>query len=236
MDKEHLFKIILSAMLFVGAQASNAETVVPVKENENVSIQISKENYNRILVESDKIIKLRFPQNRLSVERDDDGSVYLDALDDRPFTLFVTTTGGRHFSALVKVSELNGQTVRFVETKKPLKRLVSKKKPRDNYAEKIKSLVSATAHEQVITGYKVNDAKIRPVYLKPSLKANLAFSLFDKKTVSQKFTLSNHSSKPIRFDQRWFKDKNTRALLVKNDVIYPNQTIDVVRVVEVSRG
>ncbi|WP_419421625.1 TraK domain-containing protein (plasmid) [Legionella sp. D16C41] len=209
---------------------------MPVKENENVTIQISKDNYNRLLFEKDKIIKLRFPQNYLNVERDDDGSVYLDALDDRPFTLFVTTKGGRHFSAMVTVSESTGETIRFFEKRTPAKKVARQEKPKDTYAEKIKSLVSATEREQAIPGFKANAIKVRPIYLKPSLKAELAFSLSDEKTVSQKFLLANRSSKPIRFDQRWFKDNKTRALLVKNEVIYPNQTIDVVRVLAVSHG
>lgn len=236
MDKKFLFKMVLAGVLAAGTQTVIAETVVPVKENENVAIQISKDNYNRLLVEKDKIIKLRFPQNHLSVERDDDGSVYLDALDDRPFTLFVTTKDGRHFSAMVTVSESNGKTIRFIEKRVPAGKVSRREKPKDTYAAMIQSLVAATEREQVVPGFKVNAIKVKPVYLKPALKASLAFSLSDKKTVSQKFLLANRSSKPIRFDRRWFKDNKTRALLVKSDVIYPNQTIDVVRVLEVSHG
>ncbi len=236
MDKKFLFKAVLAAVLTAGTQAVLAETVVPIKENENVTIQISKDNYNRLLFEKDKIIKLRFPQNHLSVERDDDGSVYLDALDDRPFTLFVTTKGGRHFSALVTVSESTGETIRFIEKTIPVSKVAQKTKPKDTYAEKIKSLVAATEREEELAGFKANAIRVKPVYLKPSLKAELAWSLSDKNTVSQKFLLANRSSKPIRFDKNWFKDKKTKALLVKSEVIYPNQTVDVVRVLEVSHG
>ncbi len=236
MHKTFLFKTLLAGLLAAGTQTACAETVVPVQENENVAIQISKDNYNRLLVEKDKIIKLRFPKTHLSVERDDDGSVYLDALDDRPFTLFVTTKGGRHFSAMVMVSESKGETIRFIEKRTPARKVVRREKPKDTYADKLKLLVAATLHEKAMSGFKANAIKVKPVYLKPSLKAELAFSLSDEKTVSQKFLLANRSSKPIRFDKRWFKDNKTQAFLVKNDVIYPNQTIDVVRVLEVSHG
>lgn len=234
---KYAFKILLAGLLGTAVQTINAETVVPVKENENVKIQISKDNYNRLLVEKDKIIRLRFPENHLNVEHDKDGSVYLDARDDRSFTLFVTTEKGRHFSALVTVSESNGETIRFIEQKSP-SRLVTQKQPRikDPYAEKIKALVSATSKEASMAGYKVNAIKVKPVYLLPSLKAELSYSLSDADTVAQKFSISNRSSKPIRFDKRWFKDEKTQALLVKNELIYPNQRIDVIRVMEVSHG
>ncbi len=235
MDK-FLLKTLSLIFLFLSTEAAVAETVVPVKENENVSIQVSRDNYNRLLVEKDKITRLRFPQKHLSVERDEDGSVYLDVLDDRPFTIFVTTQGGRHFSALVSVAESAGETIRFIEKGASQKVLSRKARPRDLYAEKIKSLIASTEREEKLKGYQANTTKVRSVYLKPSLKAELVWSLSDKNMVSQKFHLINRSSKPISFDESWFKVKATRALMVKNNVIYPNQTVDVVRVLEVAHG
>ena len=225
--------VLLPLLLSTPVQA---EKVLTFKENDNVALSISRDNFNRLLVAGDKITNLRFPQNYLSIENDKDGSVYLDAKDDRPFTLFVTTQKGRHFSATITLSQSQGQTIKFVPFKPKPKRLVTKSKPKLSHQTKLVRLIKAVEKEKNLAGYTPSAANGKPVSLVPNLKSHFNYALENNHEIAQKFTLENRGWKPIRFDEKWFKNKETLALLVKSNVIYPHQSLEVIRVQGASHG
>lgn len=219
------------------AMPVHAEKIIQFKENKNVEVTISRDNLNRLLVANDKIINLRFPQSYLNIENDKDGSVYIDARDDRPFTLFVTTRSGRHFSATVKLSNDYGQTIKFVP-ERVVRRFAAKAKPKKkvSYQSQLVKLMKAAEQEKGLVGFKATQPHSKAVKLLPTLKSALKYSLTNNKQIVEKFTLNNTGWKPIPFDSTWFKNKDTKALLVKSQVIYPRQSLTVLRVQGVQHG
>ena len=108
--KRNIYIAIMGLSSIVGV---HAETKLNFTENSNIKFSISRAQYNRLLVKNDAIKSLYYPEKNLTVKYLEDGSVYADALDDRPFTLFVETKAGRHFSAKISIENVDGQTIQF---------------------------------------------------------------------------------------------------------------------------
>ncbi|MCG6230259.1 TraK domain-containing protein [Vibrio furnissii] len=97
--------------------ASESETRPPkvyeVKNNELVKISLSSVDLNRIVILNDKVSEINCPAGfcTLSKERDSSGGTLLsigasaqmtqNGYEFPPFTMFIETENGRHFSALV---------------------------------------------------------------------------------------------------------------------------------------
>lgn len=235
MIKRILCMSAIGSLFFLSGMV-HAESVVPFKENENVEITISKDNYNRIFVENDKILKLRFPEGYLQSQNDEDGSVYVDALDDRPFTLFITTKKGRHLSASVKLADTLGKTIKLKPKRRVAFNSVRHRANTKAQSLPILKLIKAVSAEKQMKGYTALKEKQRDVNLGRHVKSHLIYSLSNKKEVAQKFAVTNTGWKPVRFDRKWFKNKETLGLMVNRDVIYPGKTLVVSRVQEVQHG
>jgi len=212
-----------------------AQTRLSVEENETIELTLSRTDFNRMFVEGDKITTLRFPDGDLRVENDKDGSVYLEVREDKPFTLFVTTKRGTHFSALIKASEMTGQTIGLMaanpNSAKP-KGTASSTATKANPENELVALVSSVEKEEQKTGFKAQRPNLKSVQIKPNLTSTLIYTLSNAQKMGQKFEIKNTGKKPVSFDDTWFKDKDTKALLVKDKVVYPNETITVVRIEE----
>lgn len=214
---------------------AQAQTKFNVGENETIELTLSRTDFNRLFVEGDKITALRFPEGYLSVENDKDGSVYLDVKDDRAFTLFVTTQSGTHFSALIKAADTAGQTIGFMPTTPKLATLKTTPKPSvlvKTPENELVALVHSVEKEESKPGFLAQKPNHKPIQIKPGLSSRLVYTLGNAQKMGQKFKITNTTKKPVLFEDKWFKDKDTKALLVKERVVYPNETITVVRIEE----
>lgn len=88
------FLVSAGLFLVLASPSMHAKDLIGVQENDHVALTLSHDNFNRLYVEGDKITRLRFPEGAMSVENDEDGSVYLDVKDEKPFTLFISTQKG----------------------------------------------------------------------------------------------------------------------------------------------
>ncbi|ERH42685.1 hypothetical protein N751_16510 [Legionella pneumophila str. Leg01/11] len=214
---------------------AEAQTRLNVEENETIELTLSHSDFNRLFVEGDKITTLRYPEGTLRVENDKDGSVYLEVREEKPFTLFVTTERGTHFSALIKASEMTGQTIGLMAANpnnvKP-KGTASSTATKANPENELVALVSSVEKEEQKAGFKAQRPNLKSVQIKPNLTSKLVYTLSNAQKMGQKFEIKNTGKKPVSFDDKWFKDKDTKALLVKDKVVYPNETITVVRIEE----
>ena len=228
--------IIRLCIVYFGCVAlADAQTRLNVEENETLELTLSRTDFNRLFVEGDKITTLRFPEGDLRVQNDQDGSVYLEVREATPFTLFVTTEGGTHFSAVIKASEMPGQTVGLLSvhsTSAKLKGVALPKAVQLTAEKELVALVSSVEKEEQKTGFKVQRPHLKSVQIKPNLISTLVYTLSNAQTMGQKFEIKNTGRKPVSFEDKWFKDKDTKALLVNERVVYPNETITVVRVEE----
>ncbi|WP_193392870.1 type-F conjugative transfer system secretin TraK, partial [Legionella bozemanae] len=66
----------LSVALALISTMTMGANSIPVKENSDIALTLSQNNYNRIVVKNDKIIEAVFPPNSMAIKRDEqDGSV-----------------------------------------------------------------------------------------------------------------------------------------------------------------
>lgn len=225
-----------AAIMILGvflAYGTYAETKVEVTENGNVEIAISKDNFNRLVVEHDQITQARYPSKRVITQYDKDGSLYLDARDDRPFTLFVTTKKGKHFSATVKVKEVLGQTVSFHQKQRLNPKSRKNRVESINHARKLSHLLKSTIEERDVKGYesiKVSDRE-RPFQHNVSLRQT--YVLKKKGQIAQKFVIRNRGNRPVNVMRSWFVDRNTLGVYIKSAMLYPGEDMTVSRVEKV---
>lgn len=225
-------KTLLVALLLALVPSAYSEVKLSFTENSNIEFNISRSQYNRLLVKGDVIESLRYPAHHLAIEYVKDGSVYVDALDDRAFTLFIATKSGRHFSATVQVKALGGQTVQFEPKVIARKHLVK----RPSRKAQLVNLMRATSNEHKVAGYKADNHPGKSIRLQPKINLHQVYSLSNSSLVAQKYVLKNVGNTPIKINKNWLKDSQTKAMLLSESTIYPHQEISVVRVEGVRHG
>ncbi|MCW8445705.1 type-F conjugative transfer system secretin TraK [Fluoribacter gormanii] len=100
------------ALLSTVAMGANS---ISVKDNSDIALTLAQNNYNRLVVKNDKIMEAVFPPNAMAIKRDEqDGSVYVMLTATNPFTLFLTTESGRHFSVTLNGEESLGKTIELI--------------------------------------------------------------------------------------------------------------------------
>lgn len=119
--------LVLSAFMMMGlggvAYADNAivdktdATVIQLKNNQTVVVQLSNSDPNRLFVQNDKINSANCLQGFCGVSYDPSGSVYLTlgeaARFSSGFSIFLSTASGKHFTIIGMPERAVGKTVEF---------------------------------------------------------------------------------------------------------------------------
>lgn len=222
-------KAFLVGLLACMALHVNATNVQRFADNDNLVIELSKTNYNRLFVADDLILKTHFPDQTLNIKNDPDGSVYIDLLSAEPFTVFVSTKAGHNFSLTVKPIDSLGQTVQFVPKTPTVKAaLFEKKKPVD---KTVTQLIQAMMNNHIPQGYGVKSQFTSYRNLNKELAFKLSKQFVGSAYVGDVMTIYNRSNKPITLDESWFKSSDTRAIALSKPAIAPKsyETIFVVK-------
>ncbi len=110
--------IIIGLLLSSLALADNTTTIKPasiaIANDDQAKIILSNQDINRLFVVKDKISSLNAPNNRVMAHNDQSGSIFMNVIGKEPFTAFITTQKGRHFSLFVLPKSEPGVTVRFL--------------------------------------------------------------------------------------------------------------------------
>ena len=107
------FVMVTSVALPASAQNINP-TVVHFDNNQQITVTLSRTGINRLFVRGDKIVSIAAPDGYLSDRNDQQGSVYANVLVREPFSAFVITQGGRHFSVMVMPKTIPSQTIELI--------------------------------------------------------------------------------------------------------------------------
>ena len=204
-------KAVLVLMLFSVAFTSYAAKVQQFADNQNIEVQLSKLNYNRLFVANDVIKKAHFSKDALSIEYEADGSVFIDLLIAEPFTVFFSTEHGHHFSVTVNPIDELGQTVELIPNTPSVKAQKFEKKTA--YEETVTKLIQAMMNNQIPAGYGgkqyMGDAYVGEVV-----------------------TIYNRSKVPVKLDEAWFKTKDTRAIALSQSILAPKNSATLYMVKE----
>ena len=117
--KQSIFSVIGLCLMFFGN--ANAEQVMPptsisISQNAQVNIDLSNTDINKIFVNGQKITAITKPDNVFNSNNDASGNVYATISGNSPFTAFVSTDQGLHFSLLITPKSEPGQTIEFLPT------------------------------------------------------------------------------------------------------------------------
>ena len=237
LKKSSQFNAILALLLLPIALPIHAATVT-FKDNLDVNLVLAKSNYNRLVVKNDKIIRAYFPNGTMAISNDEDGSLYvtLAANVSQPFTLFLSTESGRHFSATVSAEESLGKTIEFVPHV-----VVAKASPVINKALPRAPALAATTiphlMNQMLTnakpiGFVHKQSKGRMQRLNQGLMLTPKEAFISKKLTGEILELYNGGKTPLMLKEAWFADKKSKAVALSQALVLPGQKVLLYRVQE----
>lgn len=229
------FYLLLWAAFFSAqTQAMSSQTFA---ENADVAVSLSQVNYNRLVVKNDKITKAHFPEGAMAVKGEEDGSLYVMVAQTEPFTLFLTTEGGHHFSTTITSENTLGKTVEFVPT-------VLKESPKTphaipvgvQHAAMFSTLMSHMMNHKTLPGYQVKRHFGRAIRLQQHLVLLPKQTYQGLEFSGEALEIYNGGSLPIDLSESWFTAPNVLAVSLSVPTLVPKQRAMVYRVVEHRHG
>ncbi|HAT8803703.1 type-F conjugative transfer system secretin TraK [Legionella pneumophila] len=218
---------------------------IPVKENSDIALTLSQNNYNRIVVKNDKIIEAVFPPNSMAIKRDEqDGSVYVMLSATNPFTLFVTTEKGTHFSVTLNGEESLGKTIELVSPPQPKVVASQPNTIKDN----MKTITQEAVPEAILAllthmeqHKPFADVRIKRQFGKAQ-RWSKGLTLLPKESWDGKLLkgetieLYNRGKEPLELSQEWFAKVGTLAIKFSKPSIAPGEKAMLYRVQGVRHG
>ena len=219
-----MFKALVTGLVFLTSTA-HALTTETFQENGEVSIHLSDSNANRLTVRDDKITRVHFPEGALSIQNEVDGSLYATLMMEEPFTLFLSTDAGRHFSATVHPKAALGQTIEFVpkQVARPQKKQV------------ISYAVEDLLHEMVLDhkpeGYLKQKRSGKVTRYQSGLQVSPKFNYIGAHLNGEVLTLYHAGRTPITLREAWFSSSETAAVRLSSKTLMPGEYATIYQVV-----
>ncbi|HAT8966588.1 TPA: type-F conjugative transfer system secretin TraK [Legionella pneumophila subsp. pneumophila] len=228
------FSIAL-ALLSTVAMGANS---IPVKDNSDIALTLSQGNYNRLVVKNDKIMEAVFPPNAMAIKRDEqDGSVYVMLAAANPFTLFLTTESGRHFSVTVNGEESLGKTIELVPvlpvvaaSKTHAPKTTPKKITQEAIPEAIIAMLTHMEQQKPFADVKVRRQFGRAEQWSKGLTLLPKESWDSKLLKGETIELYNGGKEPLELAQDWFAKEGTLAIKFSKPSIKPGERAMLYRV------
>lgn len=232
---------VILALVSMSVIGSNS---IPFKDNSEIALTLSQGNYNRIFVKNDKIVEAVFPEKAMAIKRDEqDGSVYIMLAAANPFTLFLTTEAGRHFSVTLNSEESLGKTIELV----PQQPLPVKVTPRQTKISQV-----AGNHEAIpaailamlthMENHKPFSDVVVTRQFGKAQRWERGLTLLPKESWDGKLLkgetieLYNGGKEPLELSQEWFAKKDTLAIKFSKPTINPRERAMLYRVAGVDHG
>lgn len=230
---------IALALLSTVAMGANS---IPIKDNSDITLTLSQGNYNRLVVKNDKIMEAVFPPNAMAIKRDEqDGSVYVMLTASNPFTLFLTTENGRHFSVTLNGEESLGKTIELVPSSPVVtasKTNPIKAQPKTITQEAVpEAILAMLTHMEQQKPFA--DVSVKRQFGKVERWAK-GLTLLPKESWDGKLLkgetieLYNGGKEPLDLAQEWFAKEGTLAIKFSQPSIKPGEKAMLYRV-EASR-
>ncbi|HCC3261885.1 type-F conjugative transfer system secretin TraK [Legionella pneumophila serogroup 1] len=232
---------IALALLSTVAMGANS---IPVKDNSDIALTLSQGNYNRLVVKNDKIMEAVFPPNAMAIKRDEqDGSVYVMLSATNPFTLFLTTENGRHFSVTLNGEESLGKTIELVPSQPVIaasKTHVTKTNPKTMAQEAVpEAILAMLTHMEQQKPFA--DVNVKRQFGKVE-RWSKGLTLLPKESWDGKLLkgetieLYNGGKEPLELAQEWFAKEGTLAIKFSKPSIAPGEKAMLYRVQGVNHG
>jgi len=248
-----MLKTLAVASLLGSSLIAHSQSL-PFQENRDVTLVISDKNYNRLVVRGDKITQAHFPEGALAFEfkknkseedgeqeGESDGSMYVMAANPEPFTLFITTLSGHHFSATVQSDAGLGKTIEFIPQALAINAPIKRATPMTQtatlpFADGIRNLMTSMMRHQNPKGFDVKHHYGRVVRLQQGLVLTPKTTYNGMPLRGEVMELYNGSKQPLDIQESWFADGHVKAVSLSSTTLAPKQKAYVYRVLEQAHG
>lgn len=238
-----MYKPLSIALALLSTVAMGANSI-PVKDNSDIALTLSQGNYNRLVVKNDKIMEAVFPPNAMAIKRDEqDGSVYVMLAASNPFTLFLTTEAGRHFSVTLNGEESLGKTIELVPSQPVITKKVAnptKTNPKTITQEAVpEAILAMLTHMEQQKPFA--DVSVKRQFGKVE-RWSKGLTLLPKESWDGKLLkgetieLYNGGKESLELAQEWFAKEGTLAIKFSKPSIAPGEKAMLYRVEGVSHG
>jgi conjugal transfer pilus assembly protein TraK len=231
-------RLIATSFLLLGSCASFALTSTHFKENADLNVVLSDKNYNRLVVKGDKITQVHFPEGTMAVRNEPDGGMYVMVANPEPFTMFVTTELGHHFSLTVNTESSLGKTVEFIADANPpvpltsaSKVLASLPKPQEPSLG-VTSLMTGMINSKVPNSFESSRHFGKVIRLGRGLNLTPKLTYSGQELKGEVIEVYNSSSNPIDLSESWFSGPNVKAISLSQNILAPKQKAMVYRILE----
>ncbi|SEG42158.1 conjugal transfer pilus assembly protein TraK [Legionella quinlivanii DSM 21216] len=238
MHKPFGIALALSSTVALGANS------IPVKDNGDIALTLSQGNYNRLVVKNDKVMEAVFPRNAMAIKRDpQDGSVYVMLAANNPFTLFLTTEAGRHFSITLNGEESLGKTIELVPVSPVLpssktvgSKTNSKAITQEAVPEAILALLTHMEQQKPFADVTVKRPLAKVERWSKGLTLLPKESWEGKLLKGEAIELYNGGKESLELAEGWFAKEETLAIKLSKPAIAPGEKAMLYRVLGVKHG
>ncbi|HAT3877906.1 TPA: type-F conjugative transfer system secretin TraK [Legionella pneumophila] len=232
-----MHKTLITVLALLSTVALGANST-PVKDNSDIALTLSQGNYNRLVVKNDKILEAVFPPNTMAIKRDEqDGSVYVMLAASNPFTLFLTTEKGLHFSVTVNGEESLGKTIELIPSqplitasKNPVKKSNPKTITQEAVPEAILAMLTHMEQQKPFADVNVKRQFGKVERWSKGLTLLPKESWHGKLLKGEAIELYNAGKTPLELSQEWFVKEGTLAIKFSKPSIAPGEKAMLYRV------
>lgn len=218
-----MIKKVLLLTLMISSSVYSAN-IVQIKDNTDKGVTLSQNNINRIYIENDKIIDFKYPKDHLYLihqrEGYEDGSLYLTAVSKAPFTVFIATEKGHHFSLIMEGMESLGKTYALLPAT-PAIATAKKWERKDTYEQTLSKLMTKVMHGELPDGYGIeNKTFSKRIQWSNAVSLNPLKAVKGDKLMVEVFNVENKTKRQIQLKESYFS-KGTLATSLSSYELKP---------------
>lgn len=237
---------LIIPMAFALPPTSRPPLSIPIANNHQAVLTLSNQDINRLFVAGDKIIRVNAPSQRLIVHNDPSGSIFIQVLGQTPFTAFLATQSGGHFSLLMVPKSQPGITVQLIPDKLVLpghyhQAAAKRLEQSSAYEKTLINLLREDMHQHTPAGYTLiavrafSDIPIFqvPKYLdeKHTLSAQVIAGALGDQLALRQLRITNESKYPIQLLASDFYQPGVRAIALTQDILLPQHSTIIYEVI-----
>lgn len=250
-----ILTVLTSSISYASSDNVTEPTVISINSNSQASVNLSETDINRLYVKDQKITSINFPEGALTSNNDASGAIYINLKINSPFTAFITTNVGLHFSLIIIPKSMPGQTIKFIAP-------ILKSSPNQNQkntvviqhsADAINFEKSAPYERTLIRLIKaVELGNTPPGYTNIAQKAFSQIDIFNvtnsvgkngglTQSIEAGFlggslavrvlAVKNTTSKPVELFENEFYSPGVRAIAIQQEYLKSNATTNVFEVI-----
>lgn len=250
-----ILTVLTSSISFASSDNVTEPTVISINSNSQASVNLSETDINRLYVKDQKITSINFPDGALTSNNDASGAIYINLKINSPFTAFITTNVGLHFSLIIIPKSIPGKIIKFIAPTPKVSKEENQKSTvviqhnSDAYAfeqsapyeRTLIRLIKAVELGNTPPGYTNIAAKAfsqigifnvpNSVGKNSSLSQSIEAGFLGGSLAVRVLSVKNTTSKPVELFENEFYSPGVRAIAIQKEYLKSNAKTNVFEVI-----